>query len=215
MDQVRAAKVANRIFMNYVKLQNKKVFPSKVICIGRNYVEHVHELDNEVPDEPVIFIKPNSAITNKINWCEDLHYEGELCFLMEKGQFVAVGFGIDLTKRELQSKLKSKGLPWERAKAFNASAVFSEFVKLPRDLSQFEITLHINDILKQQGHSELMIFKPEVCLASIKRDFQIEDGDIIMTGTPKGVGALSQGDKLNCSVYYKRKKLINQIWLVA
>jgi 2-keto-4-pentenoate hydratase/2-oxohepta-3-ene-1,7-dioic acid hydratase in catechol pathway len=103
--------------MKSIIVDNTQVIPSKIICIGRNYVDHIAELGNEVPDEMVVFIKPNSSIAEQLSSYHDepLHYEGELCFVYQLGRFSAVGFGLDLTKRQLQSKLKAKGLPWERA----------------------------------------------------------------------------------------------------
>ena len=200
--------------LNSIKYQNNNVIPSKILCIGRNYVAHIKELDNEVPDEPVIFIKPNSAISDDIQFCDDLHYEGELCFLVENGEFAAVGFGIDFTKRNLQSKLKQQRLPWERAKAFNGSAVFSKFVALPKDITQLGISLNINGELKQHGDYELMMYKPEACLNAIKQDFTLEDGDIVMTGTPKGVGAISLGDQLLAKVTNGEQVLLEANWQV-
>jgi len=110
----------------------RSVAPAKIVCVGRNFVEHIEELGNEIPENMVIFLKPNSAVAEDLRACHDepLHYEGELCFLFEKGRFAAVGFGLDLTKRNLQSQLKVKGLPWERAKAFDGSVVFSSFVPI-------------------------------------------------------------------------------------
>ena len=136
--------------MKTVQLDNKTITPNKIICIGRNYVEHIAELGNEVPDEMVIFLKPNSAIAGQLTSFdqEPLHFEGELCFIYQQGHFSAVGFGLDLTKRGLQSKLKSKGLPWERAKAFNGSAVFSDFVSVDKVSSDLSLTLKIDNELK-------------------------------------------------------------------
>lgn len=107
--------------MKPVKFDGRNVYPSKIVCIGRNYVEHIEELNNEIPKEPVIFIKPNSAISNDIyfNKKDVIHFEGEISFLVKSDKPIGVGFGLDLTKREVQSKLKAKGLPWERAKSFD------------------------------------------------------------------------------------------------
>ena len=118
--------------MYSVRLGDQRISPSKVLCIGRNYVEHIKELNNAIPEQMVVFNKPNTSITTTLTSFhqESLHYETEICFLVENGKYSAVGLGLDLTKRELQSKLKAKGLPWERAKAFDGSAVFSRFVPL-------------------------------------------------------------------------------------
>src|SRR6187401_2848464 len=116
--------------MHFIKVDGVSVYPSKILCVGRNYVAHIRELGNDVPDTMVVFNKPNSAITGTLRsriGDEALHYEGELAFAVKKGKLVAVGFGLDLTRRGLQTALKEKGLPWERAKAFDGAALFSEF----------------------------------------------------------------------------------------
>ncbi len=129
--------------MKSVRLNGNEVFPSKIVCIGRNYVEHIRELGNEIPTEPVIFIKPNSAIAENIhsNDSEEIHFEGEISFMVRSGELAAVGFGLDLTKRNLQSRLKAKGLPWERAKAFDGAAVFSEFVSFDGGINDLRLEL--------------------------------------------------------------------------
>ena len=123
--------------MNYIKLGDDSLCPSKIICIGQNYVDHIKELKNDNPGELVVFMKPNSSISNEIyyNVEEQIHYEGELTFLIRNAELFGVGFGLDLTKRETQNRLRDKGLPWERSKAFDHSAVFSQFVKFEGDLS--------------------------------------------------------------------------------
>ena len=117
--------------MNHIYFNHKEWYPSKVVCIGRNYTEHIHELNNEVPSEMVFFIKPNSSISTQLSFpkgVKSCHYEAEISFMIQKGKITAVGFGLDLTLREVQTQLKAKGLPWERAKSFLGSAVFSPFV---------------------------------------------------------------------------------------
>ncbi len=108
-------------------LDGAAVTPSKIVCVGRNYVAHIEELGNEIPEQMVVFNKPNSAIGDTLyaNLGEPLHYESELAFMVRAGQLAAVAFGLDLTRRELQSRLKHRGLPWERAKAFDGAALFS------------------------------------------------------------------------------------------
>lgn len=201
--------------MNHIELDKTKLYPTKVICIGRNYVEHIQELNNEMPTEPVIFMKPNSAISASLNVDEKtpIHYEGELCFLIKNDRFYGIGFGLDLTKRELQTSLKSKGLPWERAKAFDKSAVFSDFIQCESDIENYKIELFINEQLIQHADYELMIHKPETLLKEIQSFCTLEDGDIIMTGTPKGVGVVHLGDTFTAKVYYQNKLVINQSWL--
>ena len=202
--------------MKPVKLDGKDVFPSKIVCIGRNYVEHIKELGNEVPAEPVIFLKPNSAISPVIRAgdSEEIHFEAEITFMVRAGQLAAVGFGLDLTKRNLQSLLKNKGLPWERAKAFDGAAVFSDLVEFKGDITALRLELYINDKLAQQGSYDLMMNKPDEILAETKRFLSFEDGDLIMTGTPKGVGKLTAGDRFNGKIFDKDKLLVEEHWLV-
>ena len=201
--------------MKTVQLDNKTITPNKIICIGRNYVEHIAELGNEVPDEMVIFLKPNSAIAGQLTSFdqEPLHYEGELCFIYQQGHFSAVGFGLDLTKRGLQSKLKSKGLPWERAKAFNGSAVFSDFVSVDKVSSDLSLTLIIDNELIQAGGIELMMYKPDDILKEIQSFMDLQDDDIVMTGTPKGVGVVKSGAHFEASVLQGENTLISKSWV--
>ena len=202
--------------MNFVRFDDRKVYPSKIICIGRNYVEHIEELGNEVPGEPVIFIKPNSAISHEIEYREDeiIHYEGEITFVVHSGELSGVGFGLDLTKREVQADLKSKGLPWERAKAFDKSAVFSDFVRFGGDIGALKMELHINGRLAQSGGCDLMLYKPEHILKEVKRFLSLEDGDLIMTGTPKGVGAIRVGDEFVGKILEGDGLVVEGSWVV-
>lgn len=199
--------------MKNIILKDGNIFPSKVVCIGRNYTEHIAELNNDTPDEMVFFIKPNSSITNKLVFPkahESCHYEAEISFLMEEGKISAVGFGLDLTLREVQSKLKAKGLPWERAKAFDNSAVFSKFVNFDGDINKLEVELYINDELKQKGDTSLMINKPDEIIKEANTFLSFEDGDILMTGTPKGVGQFVIGDEFLGRILYDGKVLIEE-----
>lgn len=200
--------------MNNVIFDSKSVTPSKVICIGLNYVDHINELGNELPQEPVVFIKPNSSISNELLFdpVEPIHYEGEISFIIEDNQLAGVGFGLDLTKRELQEKLRAKSLPWEKCKAFNHAALFSEFIPFKKNSSLLSLKLTINDVAVQQGGVDLMVFKPDFLLNDIIKSFALEDGDIIMTGTPKGVGAFSQGDKFIGQIFNGEELLIEQHW---
>jgi len=202
--------------MKYIKLENEVIFPSKVICIGRNYVDHIDELNNEIPNEPVIFIKPNSSISNEIyfNAEESIDYEGELAFLTRKGEIIGVGIGLDLTKRAIQSRLKQKGLPWERAKSFDDSAVLSEFVKFDGDLSLLSMELVLNGKLVQSGDYSLMLNKPGDIVHDIKGFLTLEDGDLIMSGTPKGVGEFKLGDIFEGKVYEGGKLILQASWAV-
>lgn len=199
--------------MKKILLNENEIYPSKVVCIGRNYTEHIKELNNEVPDEMVFFIKPNSSISNKIVFPKNhnsCHYEAEISFLIENKQITAVGFGLDLTLREVQSKLKEKGLPWERAKCFNNSAVFSRFESFNGNIDELEVELYINDELKQKGGVSLMINKPQEIIKELLTFSSFEDGDILMSGTPKGVGEFKIGDIFIGKILYKEKVIVEQ-----
>ncbi len=188
----------------------------KIICVGRNYVAHAAELGNEVPDTPMLFMKPHTAILNGNkplyypDFTNDLHYEAELVLkICKNGRHVqaefaddyydAVGFGIDFTARDLQQKCKEKGHPWEIAKAWDFSAPLSpEFIHIDElpDRKSIKFELSLNDKVVQSGDSALMIysFKDIICYAS--KFFKLQTGDYIYTGTPAGVGPVKQGDIL-------------------
>jgi 2-keto-4-pentenoate hydratase/2-oxohepta-3-ene-1,7-dioic acid hydratase in catechol pathway len=190
------------------------MIPSKIVCVGRNYVAHIKELNNEVPQQMVLFVKPNSAISSVLRSYhqEPLHYEAELCFMVTGGRFSAVGLGLDLTKRQLQSELKAKGLPWERAKSFDGSALFSEFVSMPSDSNKLSFTLHVDGILRQHGDIGLMINKPEAIYREISEFMTLNDGDIVMTGTPKGVGAIDSAEVFTLQMQYEDRVAIECRW---
>jgi 2-keto-4-pentenoate hydratase/2-oxohepta-3-ene-1,7-dioic acid hydratase in catechol pathway len=158
----------------------------------------------------VPFNKPNSAITDKLyDFSQsECHYEGEISFLIKEGKIAGVGFGLDLTKRDLQSELKTKGLPWERAKAFDNSAVFSHFIPYDGSGVNLRMELWINDELKQAAKAQLMLYKPDEILKEIKSFMSLEDGDIIMSGTPKGVGRFEKGDRFIGKIFEDQKLLI-------
>lgn len=201
-----------------VKLEKKSVSPSKIICIGRNYVEHIEELKNEIPSSMVIFNKPNSAISDKLHYIDKTcRYEAEICFLIENEYVSAVGFGLDLTKAIIQNELKKKGLPWERAKAFNSSAVFSDFFLLnniKEDVRKMRLELYINDKLIQEANYDLMIHKPIEIIKEVKSFMTIEDYDILMTGTPKGVGIFNYDDEFVGKIYIGDELIIEKMWIV-
>jgi len=200
--------------MRSIAVNGQEVTPSKVICIGRNYVEHIAELGNEIPDDMVVFIKPNSAISAQLSSAhqEPLHYEAEICLLVENNLFVAVGFGLDLTKRHLQGKLKAKGLPWERAKAFDGSAVFSEFVAIDNLNESLALELSIDGQLIQQGCVAQMLYQPQQILAQLQTFLTLEDGDIVMTGTPKGVGVVVKGSLFEAAIIQDQHRLLTSKW---
>jgi len=203
--------------MNTVLFDGLPVTPSKVVCIGRNYVAHIEELQNEMPDAMVLFMKPNAAIGGMLKaWPDkEIHYEGELSFIMGEGKIRGVGFGLDLTDRKLQSALKAKGLPWERAKAFDGAAVFGDFEPIEEeDIPQLAFQLWINDELRQEGDVNLMIHKPLDILDEVKTMTTLEDGDILMTGTPKGVGTFQTGDRIVGKIFLGLTELMATEWIV-
>jgi len=186
----------------------------KIICIGRNYAKHIEELQNERPVEPVIFMKPDSAILLKNNpfmippFSEDIHYEVEILVRIKKiGKFIdqkfahkyydEVGLGIDFTARDLQSRLKEKGLPWEKAKAFDGSAVVGEFIdKSELDMDRIRFQLNKNGEVVQDGDSSHMLWKIDEIISYVSQFFTLKIGDLIFTGTPAGVGKVSPDDVL-------------------
>jgi 2-keto-4-pentenoate hydratase/2-oxohepta-3-ene-1,7-dioic acid hydratase in catechol pathway len=200
--------------MKIVNFNGREIIPSKIVCIGRNYVQHIEELGNEIPSSMVVFMKPNSSIKSKLisNKEEPIHYEGEISFMIFDGKINGVGFGLDLTKRGLQSKLKEKGLPWERAKAFDGASVFSDFVKFSSDEESLHVKLFINDNLIQDGSVTHMLYKPQEMIKEIESFSTLEDGDIIMSGTPKGVGVVNKGDKFLGQIFDGDKLLVEKKW---
>jgi len=202
--------------MRSINVNGFPVYPSKIVCVGRNYVAHIQELGNDIPGSMVVFNKPNSAITDILRSRIDnqvLHYEGELAFTVHHGKLAAVGFGLDLTKRALQSTLKDQGLPWERAKAFDGAALFSEFVALPMDIASLSLRLEVDGELRQAGGVELMIYKPDAISIEIATFTTLDDGDIIMTGTPSGVGEIRPGQLFKGQVLLGDKPLVSATWL--
>lgn len=181
----------------------------RLICIGRNYGEHAKELGNAVPDEPVIFLKPESALIAHGGpialpaFSDDVHHEIELVFAIARrnGQAIAdrVTIGLDLTARDVQQELKAKGLPWEKAKAFDGSAYvagsFTAVESFPAG-HRIEFMLKKNGQVVQSGHSAQMIFDVPTLIASVERYMRLETGDLLFTGTPAGVGPLKAGDSL-------------------
>jgi acylpyruvate hydrolase len=186
----------------------------KFIAIGRNYVDHIKELANEIPDEPVIFLKPDTAMLKDNepfyypSFSNDVHHEVEVLIKIDKvgknieerfahKYYSEIGLGVDFTARDLQAKLKAKGLPWERAKGFNGSAPISNFVSKENfDLKNLEFSLTINGIEKQKGNTALMMYHFDQIIAFVSQYFTLKVGDIIFTGTPAGVGPVQIGDKL-------------------
>ncbi len=188
----------------------------KLICIGRNYSEHIKELANERPLEPVVFIKPDSAILPKEQYfyipefTKEVHYEVEVLVKINKvGKHIdpkfahtyydEIGLGIDFTARDLQSKLKEKGLPWEKAKGFDGAAVIGKWMSKSNfnDLNDLNFSLYKNGEMVQQGNTSLMLWKIDELIAYVSQFFTLKKGDIIFTGTPKGVGKIQPNDYLS------------------
>jgi acylpyruvate hydrolase len=187
----------------------------KILCIGRNYEDHAKELKNPLPVEPVVFSKPDSAILRNNqpffipDFANDFHHEVEILVRINRlGKNIApefanryydeIGLGIDFTARDLQDELRGKGLPWEKCKAFDGSAVISEFVPKDRfaDLQNINFHLDVNGQLRQKGNTRNMIFSIDAIVAHLSKYFTLKIGDIIYTGTPAGVGSVHIGDRL-------------------
>ena len=186
----------------------------KIVCIGRNYAAHVRELNNAMPDEPVIFIKPDTAVLRNNapffipEFTRDVHHEIEVVVKINKnGKSIPVQFaadyydeitvGIDFTARDLQSKLKEKGLPWEKAKGFDHSAVIGKFIpKTGLDMKNLDFHLTKNGETVQKGNTQMMIHSVDEVIAHVSQYFMLKTGDLIFTGTPEGVGPVAAGDEL-------------------
>lgn len=186
----------------------------KIVCIGRNYAAHVRELNNAMPDEPVIFIKPDTAVLRNNapffipEFTHDVHHEIEVVAKINKnGKSIPVQFaadyydeitvGIDFTARDLQSKLKEKGLPWEKAKGFDHSAVIGKFIpKTGLDMKNLDFYLTKNGETVQKGNTQMMMHSVDEVIAHVSQYFMLKTGDLIFTGTPEGVGPVAKGDEL-------------------
>lgn len=187
----------------------------KIVCVGRNYAAHAAELDNPIPEEPLLFIKPATAAVPMAEPIHlptgrgSCHFEGELALLIGErltsanpadvpGAIAGLGLALDLTLRELQSKLKTDGHPWEKAKAFDGACPLSPFVKLDwlPDWDALTFTLWLNDEIRQRGKTAHMLTPILDLTAYISSYFTLEPGDVILTGTPAGVGELLHGDRL-------------------
>lgn len=201
--------------MNTVICASDVIAPSKIVCVGRNYAAHIAELGNEVPSSMVVFNKPNSALgdTLRARLGEPLHYEGELTFLMRDGALDAVAFGLDLTKRALQTTLKAAGLPWERAKAFDGAALMSKFVPVPGDVRELRLRLLVDGELRQEGAVERMLYPPATILEELAAYTTLVDGDLLMTGTPAGVGEVRAGECFEGQVWAREQMLVSQTWI--
>lgn len=194
----------------------------KIICIGRNYAKHIEELESDKPEEPVIFLKPDSAILAKNQpffipaFSNEIHYEVEVLVKINKvGKYIQekfahkyydeIGLGIDFTARDLQNKLKDKGLPWEKSKAFDGSALIGKFVlkETLGDLNNLDFTLRKNETIVQNGNTNAMLWKVDELIAYVSQFFTLKKGDILFTGTPAGVGKVSENDILKGTIQEK------------
>lgn len=198
----------------------------KIICIGRNYVEHAKELKNPIPSKPVFFLKPDTSLLQKGNpffypdFSNDIHFEAELVLkICRNGRHIEeqfahkyydeIGVGIDLTARDLQNECKQKGLPWEIAKGFDQSAPIGQFLSVSefKDKENIRFSLIINGETKQEGNSTDMIFSFDQIIAYISKFITLRIGDLIFTGTPKGVGPIQKGDHFEA--FIENKKLLD------
>jgi len=187
----------------------------KIICIGRNYAAHIEELKNEKPGQPVVFLKPDTALIKGgapfyyPDFSTNIHHEVELVLKISKeGKYIQqqfahryfeeIGLGIDFTARDLQDQCKAKGLPWEIAKAFNGSAPIGDFKSVSEfsDLKNIDFHLEINGEVKQKGNTSLMLFDFATIISYVSQFFTLKKGDLIYTGTPAGVGPVQTGDQL-------------------
>jgi 2-keto-4-pentenoate hydratase/2-oxohepta-3-ene-1,7-dioic acid hydratase in catechol pathway len=198
----------------------------RIFAVGRNYVEHIEELNNQRPDEPVIFTKPDTAILKNNapfyypDFSKDVHYEVELVLRISKdGKHVVekfahkyydqIGIGVDFTARDIQSRIKEKGLPWDIAKGFDGSAPISrKFLPVTdfEDVRDINFRLSIDGVLKQKGNTSLMLFPFDCIISYLSRFFTLRAGDLIFTGTPKGVGPVAIGNTL--SAFIEDEKLL-------
>jgi len=198
----------------------------RIFAIGRNYAEHISELNNERPDEPVIFTKPDTALIRDNapfyypDFSKDIHYEAELVLkICKDGKSIeekfasryydAIGIGIDFTARDLQQKAKEKGLPWDIAKGFNGSAPISDkFISVSefKNVKDINFSLQVDGVVKQQGNTSFMLFNFDYIISYLSKFFTLRTGDLIFTGTPKGVGPVKIGNVL--SAYIENEKLL-------
>ena len=187
----------------------------KIICIGRNYTKHIEELANERPEHPVVFMKPDTSILLKKNPCiipeftQEVHHEVEVLVKINRiGKHIdkkfahkyydQIGLGIDFTARDIQNQVKDKGLPWEKAKAFDGSAVIGKWFDKNKyeDLNNLNFSLQRNDTVVQDGNTSLMLWKIDEIIEYVSKYFTLKIGDIIFTGTPAGVGPVAPNDRL-------------------
>lgn len=200
--------------MTSIIFGGREIRPGKIICVGKNYAAHIEEMKSVPSDQMTVFMKPATSITGELVAIRDepVHFEGEICLLIQDGNVAGVGFGLDLTLRRLQGKLKDAGLPWERAKAFDGAALFSDFVAAPENLNELLLELYIDSELRQRGGPPQMLYPPDVILEELSKFLTLEDGDIIMTGTPSGVGPVSAGSHFHGRILFEDIELTSASW---
>lgn len=199
----------------------------RIFAVGRNYVEHIEELNNQRPDEPVIFTKPDTALLKNNatfyypDFSKDIHHEVEIVLKISKDgknieekfahkYYDSIGIGVDFTARDIQAKLKEKALPWDIAKGFDGSAPLGlKFIPVSEinDVKNINFHLEVDGVLKQKGNTSLMLFPFDVIIAYLSKFFTLRMGDLIFTGTPKGVGPVSKGNRL--TAYIENEKLLD------
>ncbi|WP_107855412.1 fumarylacetoacetate hydrolase family protein [Neisseria weaveri] len=213
-----------------VVLEKQQVSINNIYCIGRNYVDHIAELKNETPTEPVVFMKPNNSVLNAggiirlPEYSSSVHYECELVLLVGRdedgnneadimGCVAGYAVGLDLTARDVQGCLKEKGLPWTKAKGFRNSACVSDFIAAQRlsEPQNCSFSLHVNGVQKQHGQTSHMIYSLPQILADLAKTYGLKQGDVVYTGTPAGVGQLNTGDKLHLAL----EDLVNAEFIVG
>lgn len=213
---------------------NQQLFPhtlGKIVCVGRNYAAHAKELNNPIPSEPILFIKPASSavpVSPEFSIPQtqgSVHHELEIAILIGQplananetevaGAIAGIGLGLDLTLRDVQAKLKEKGHPWERAKSFDGACPLTDFVSVKEiaevDWQSLALKLEKNGQLQQQGSSADMLFAILPLIAHMSEHFSLQPGDVILTGTPAGVGPLAAGDQLSCELSLANKVLLTR-----
>jgi acylpyruvate hydrolase len=206
--------------MRTARLRSGRYFPiGKILCIGRNYADHIKELGNPAPEAPVIFIKPASSVIGEGEaivippYSHDCHHEAELALLIGRtgkdipaaramDHIAGYGVGIDLTLRDVQGELKKKGLPWEIAKGFDTACPLSDFEEASNvaDPQNLQIRLTVNGEVRQDGNTSMMIHRIPAIISHMSGSFTLEPGDVILTGTPAGVGRIVSGDELAADI---------------
>ena len=200
--------------MRSVMFQKTEVIPSKIVCVGKNYAAHIEEMGSVPSNQMTVFMKPNACISDQLeaHRGEQIHFEAEICLLIQGDAVAGVGVGLDLTKRATQKRLKDAGLPWERSKAFEGSAVFSHFVETPESLTDLELELYVDGELRQRGGPRQMLYKPHTILEELRSFLPLEDSDIVMTGTPSGVGPVERDALFEARLLQTHSELVSASW---